>query len=208
LSVPVSGAENEDHERSAGGLSRKQPKPEPRKTHFHDEPEENSDGHAHQVKRGQVDVGSDGGPGAAAEDAAAGGLGAVAELAEADDGEHGGGEVENFGVSGEESAPLMSHEGGESNGGEAERDGTGERDYHGNAGPGGAVGAELVADAGGDAEAEGGGEDVDEGGGLDEDAHGSNGGFGVEEEAAEDYHEFVPPPFEADGDAGGNRKCK
>jgi len=43
---------------------------------------------------------------------------------------------------------------------------------------------------------------------LDEDSHGSNGGFGVEEKAAEDNHEFVPPPFEADGDARGNGECK
>ena len=126
MSVPVSGAENEQHERSARGLGRKQPKPEPGKAHFHDEAEKNSDGHAHQIKRGQIDVGADGGPGAAAEDAAAGGLRAVAELAEADDGEHGGGEVKNFGVVGEKSAPLVSHEGGESNGGEAEREGAGE----------------------------------------------------------------------------------
>lgn len=126
MSVPVSGAENEYHERSARGLGCKQPKPEPGKAHFHDEPEKNSDRHAHQIKRGQIDVGSDGGPGAAAEDAAARGLRAVAELAEADDGEDGGGEVKNFGVSSEESAPLVSHEGGENNCGEAEGDGAGE----------------------------------------------------------------------------------
>ncbi|WVZ18606.1 hypothetical protein V8G54_005928 [Vigna mungo] len=190
LSIPVSGAENEYHERSARGLSRKQPKPEPRKTHFHDEPEENSDGHAHQIKRGQVDVGSDGGPGAAAEDAAASGLRAVAELAEADDGEHGGGEVKNFGVRSEESAPLMPRPMAQASETIMEM-----RALAGRLAP-----SSLPT--------RGGGEDVDEGGGLDEDAHGSNGGFGVEEKAAEDYHEFVPPPLEADRDAGGNRKCK
>lgn len=65
LRVPVSGAENEYHERSTRGLGRKQPKPEPRKAHFPDKPEKNRNGHAHQIKRAQIDIRSDGGPGAA-----------------------------------------------------------------------------------------------------------------------------------------------
>ncbi|BAT09033.1 Os09g0524001 [Oryza sativa Japonica Group] len=59
-------------------------------------------------------------------------------------------------------------------------------------------GAELVADAGGHGAAERVREDVYQRGGLYQHPHGRHRRLGVGEHAAEEHHDLVPPPFQAD----------
>uniref|UniRef100_A0A804MBQ1 Uncharacterized protein n=1 Tax=Zea mays TaxID=4577 RepID=A0A804MBQ1_MAIZE len=57
------------------------------------------------------------------------------------------------------------------------------------------------------AEAQGGWEDVDERRGLDQDAHGRHRGLRVQQQAAQQDHDLVPPPLEADADAARQREA-
>ncbi|WVZ74211.1 LOW QUALITY PROTEIN: hypothetical protein U9M48_022423 [Paspalum notatum var. saurae] len=208
LGGPIRASDHQEHAHDAGGLRREEAEPEALEVVVVPEGEDERDGRADEVEGAEVDAGGVLGPGAAPQHAAAGGLRAVAELAGAEDGQHGGGECDDGRVGREHGGPGCPHEAGERRGHAAEGEAEHEADGGGAGGVGRAVGAELVADARGDAEAERGGKDVDEGGGLDEDAHAGHGGLRVGEQAAEEDHDLVPPPLEADADAAGQREAE
>ncbi|BAT11727.1 Os10g0523201, partial [Oryza sativa Japonica Group] len=201
LYVPVRALDHDEHHRDARRLRGEEAEPEPPEVHARPEREPDGDRRADAVERAEVDVGAVSRPRAAPEHAAAGGLRAVAELAEAEDRQHRCREREDVGVRREHARPRAAHGHGEREGGEALDGAQREPRPRRGARGGRPVRAELVADPRGHAEAERRREDVEQRRGLDEDPHGRHGGPGVGEEAAEQDHDLVPPPFEADAGA-------
>jgi hypothetical protein len=198
LSRPVSAEHGPQHERGTHELRCQHAAPhaaevEPRGP----ERERQRDGHSDAVERGDVNPRRLLRPRAAPKYAAAGRLRAVAELSQAEQRQSGGGEVEDGGVGGEHPRPDAAHRHGEGARHEAQRCSEAEPDARDEARAVGAPGPELVADARGHGTAERVREDVYQRGRLDEHAHGRHGSLGVDEHAAEEHHDLVPPPLQA-----------
>jgi hypothetical protein len=105
--------------------------------------------------------------------------------------------VADGGVGGEHPRLDAAHRHGERARHDAQRCSEAEPDARNEARAVGAPGPELVADARGHGAAERVREDVYQRGGLEEHAHGRHGSLGVDEHAAEEHHDLVPPPLQA-----------
>ncbi|CAL5063278.1 unnamed protein product [Urochloa decumbens] len=195
---PVGAEHGAQHERGADELRCQHAAPHPAEVKP-ERPERESQrhGHAHPVERRDVDPRRLLRPRAAAQHAAPRRLRAVSQLGQAEKRQRGRRQPEDGVVGREHPRPDAPHGHRKRAGDEPQRGAQAEPDARDEARPVGPPGAQLVPDARGHGAAERVREDVDERGGLDEHPHCRHRRLGVDEHAAEEHHDLIPPPLQA-----------
>nr|GMD00624.1 NADH oxidase [Ipomoea batatas] len=159
---PIRSEENDEHGDHTGRLRRQESEPEPLEVEAGEEAERDGDRHSDEVKTAEVDVGAGFRPRRPPEHAAAGGLRAVSDLAEANNGENQRGQCDNFRVEGEHFSPNIPDGDSEEQSSEPQNKTSGEADNGGAFSVSRLPRAQLVPHSRGNAEAERRRENVDQ----------------------------------------------